>query len=195
MTSRYRPPPSNRRLGFSLGLALPIAVSVRGMGATSRGGQASVPQCCTNMPPDVDGRYGTDSDAADMEKPAITRACGVCWMSWEAQLAPGPPSNRISNYIICLEILRTLSCGYRQSYRHASLVAPLRRSLDQLPPGSCSRSARPSSRSICRAPPLSALPAARALPPPFITSNTTHYNLLLPPRQEGLRLLRFFPCG
>src|SRR4029077_11619768 len=50
-TSRYSPPPSNSLMGFSPGLALRIAVSVNGMGATSCGATHLSPM----LPPSAPG--------------------------------------------------------------------------------------------------------------------------------------------
>lgn len=45
-TSRYSPPPSNRRKALGAGFAWRMAVSVRGMGATPIKLVAVAPQCC-----------------------------------------------------------------------------------------------------------------------------------------------------
>ena len=41
------------------------------------------------LPPDVNGHYGpTTLDAVYTKKPAVTRACGLCWIPLDADLAP-----------------------------------------------------------------------------------------------------------
>src|SRR6185312_15395384 len=92
-TSRYRPPPSNRRCGLSADLALRIAVSVS-MGASSIGGIASrrMPHAPQNAPTkgriamDAPGRYRTRKRPEPLLLLGFPAFFGcrwtACWWRW-----------------------------------------------------------------------------------------------------------------
>ena len=58
-TSRYRPPPSNSLFVFSEGLTFFIAVTVRAIWGQLFLESGTCPQCCPQLPPDVNRSFRT----------------------------------------------------------------------------------------------------------------------------------------
>ena len=82
LISRYRPPPSKRRTGFSAGRAVRTAMSVRGaLHAEAAGnrdlGAGFCPRCCPRVAPAVNESGGYPAGPSPTKKPAFPRA-SVC---------------------------------------------------------------------------------------------------------------------
>ena len=77
--------------------------------------------------------WGTTTDGSGTKKPALTRACGLCWMLLDAvgdaDLAPGPLSNCDSNALMHKQFVVVRFGSYRQSYRRYGGATPLIRAL------------------------------------------------------------------
>ena len=85
-TSRYKPPPSNRRTGLPAGLAVRIAVSVRGIGGIPDGWNGIVPQSCPHKMPDHNRLAWAAMDRKKAGSSIVTWLSGLLWTTRDNEL-------------------------------------------------------------------------------------------------------------